>query len=125
MCDSSQNTPNNSTSALVVQKSNESSALLSYIIFKDHCIVDTCASDHMTGLQTVFSSYESCGADIKITIADGSTCKAAVVGNVYLSNMTLQSVLHVPNIWCHLISVSKLKRSQICCTFLLVVNFKT
>lgn len=71
---------------------------MSRTISEDHWIANTGASDHMTGLQTIFSSYKSCGAELKIFVADGSIYKAIGVGNVHLPNMTLQSVLHVPNI---------------------------
>lgn len=70
--DSSQDTPTNSTSAIVIHRSSGKTTLLSHIISEDHWIVDIGASDHMTGLQTVFSSYESCDGDIKISIVDGS-----------------------------------------------------
>lgn len=43
--DSSQNIPTNSTSAMVVHKSNKRTTLLSHIISKDHWIVGTGASD--------------------------------------------------------------------------------
>lgn len=58
LSNSSQNTPTNSIYALVFRESNERTTLLSHTIFEDHWIVDTDASDHMTGSQTVFFSYE-------------------------------------------------------------------
>lgn len=56
---------------------------------------------------------------------DVSISKAIDVGNVHLSNMTLQFVLHVPNIWCNLILVSKLTKDLHCAltAFLIPVNF--
>lgn len=52
--ESSQNTPTNSTSVLVVHKGNESTTLLFYTVSKDHWIVDTGASNHMIRLQDRF-----------------------------------------------------------------------
>lgn len=93
-------TPINSTSALIVHKGNEITNLLSHTISEDHWIVDTGAAYHMSGLQSVCSSYQNHGVDIKIS-TDGSISKAAVVGNVHLSNMNLQC-LNVPYIRCNL-----------------------
>lgn len=63
--------------------------LLSHIIFEDYCTVDIDASDHITDLQTFFSSYESYGANMKICVANSSISKVAGVGSVHLSNMML------------------------------------
>lgn len=71
--DSSQNTPTNSISALVVHKSNESTTLLSHTISEDHWIVDTGTSDHM------FFLLWNCDTDIEIFVLDGSISKAAVL----------------------------------------------
>ncbi|KAI5401521.1 hypothetical protein KIW84_066119 [Lathyrus oleraceus] len=70
-------------------------------------IVNSRASDHMTGESTLFSSYSPCAGNQKIKIADGSFSAIAGKGSVVLSQMlTLKNVLHVPNLSCNLISVS-------------------
>ncbi|KAI5418366.1 hypothetical protein KIW84_042851 [Lathyrus oleraceus] len=68
-------------------------------------IVDSGASDHMTGESTLFSSYSPCAGNQKIKIVDGSFSAIAGKGSVVLSQMlTLKNVLHVPNLSCNLIS---------------------
>ena len=80
-------------------------------------IVDSGASDHMTGESTLFSSYSPCAGNQKIKIADGSFSAIAGKGSVVLSPMlTLKNVLHVPNLSCNLISVSKLAQDINCQT---------
>ncbi|KAI5412874.1 hypothetical protein KIW84_057482 [Lathyrus oleraceus] len=80
-------------------------------------IVDSGASDHMTSESTLFSSYSPCAGNQKIKITDGSFSAIAGKGSVVLSPMlTLKNVLHVPNLSCNLISVSKLAQD---------INFQT
>lgn len=80
-------------------------------------ILDSGASDHMTGESTLFSSYSPCAGNQKIKIADGSFSAIAGKGSVVLSPvLTLNDVLHVPNLSCNLMSVSKLTRDINCQT---------
>jgi hypothetical protein len=80
-------------------------------------IVDSGASDHMTGDSTLFSSYSPCAGNHKIKIADGSFSAIAGKGSVVLSpSLTLKDVLHVPNLSCSLMSVSKLAQDKNCQT---------
>jgi hypothetical protein len=59
-------------------------------------IVDSGASDHMTGNSTSFSSYHLCAGNHKIKIADGSFSAVAGKSSVVLSaNPTLKDALHV------------------------------
>lgn len=72
-------------------------------------IVDFGASDHMTGESSFFASYSPCAGNQKIKIADGSFSAIAGKGCVVISpTLILQNVLHVPNLSCNLLSVSKL-----------------
>jgi hypothetical protein len=76
-------------------------------------IVDSGASDHMTGDSTMFSSYSPCAGNHKIKVADGSFSAIAGKGSVVLSpSLTLKDVLHVPNLSCSLMSVSKLAQEK-------------
>ncbi|RVW71043.1 Retrovirus-related Pol polyprotein from transposon RE1 [Vitis vinifera] len=62
-------------------------------------IVDSGASDHMTGDATIFDTYSSCPNNLTVRIADGSLSKVAGTGSVVLSrDLTLNSVLLVPNL---------------------------
>ncbi|RVX13979.1 Retrovirus-related Pol polyprotein from transposon TNT 1-94 [Vitis vinifera] len=57
-------------------------------------IVDSGASDHMTGDATIFDTYSSCPNNLTVRIADGSLSKVAGTGSVVLSrDLTLNSVL--------------------------------
>jgi len=80
-------------------------------------IVDLGASDHMTGESTLFSSYSPCAGNQKIKVADGSFSAVAGKGSVVLSPVnTLKNVLHVLNLSCNLMSVSKLAQDTNCQT---------
>jgi hypothetical protein len=64
-------------------------------------IVDSGASDHMTGESTLFSSYSPCAGNQKIKVVDDSFSAIAGKWSVVLSPLlTLKSVLHVPNLSC-------------------------
>jgi hypothetical protein len=80
-------------------------------------IVDSGASDHMTGESTLFSSYSPCAGNQKIKIADGSFSAVAGKGSVVLSpELSLENVLHVPKLSCNLMFVSKLAEDKNCQT---------
>ncbi|CAJ2638271.1 unnamed protein product [Trifolium pratense] len=76
------------------------------VISSSAWIIDSGASDHMTGDSTLFSSYGPCVGNHKIKIVDGSFSAIAGKGLVVLSpNLTLKDVLHVPNLSCSLMFV--------------------
>ncbi|RVW78704.1 hypothetical protein CK203_048478 [Vitis vinifera] len=55
------------------------------------------------------SSYTPCSGNLKIRIAGGTLCPNARKGSIFLSkNLTLKSVLHVPNLACNFLPVNKL-----------------
>ncbi|KAG8375958.1 hypothetical protein BUALT_Bualt09G0013300 [Buddleja alternifolia] len=58
--------------ALIAQKGKVS--LLSYKTTYGSWIVDTGASDHMTGSNSRMSNYEPCREKVGITVADGTIC---------------------------------------------------
>ena len=69
----------------------------------------------MTGDPTVFHKYSPCYENYTIRIADGSLSKVVGTGSVVLSkDLTLNSVLLVPNLDCNLLSISKLTRDMNC-----------
>ncbi|KAL6321725.1 hypothetical protein AAG906_031238 [Vitis piasezkii] len=79
-------------------------------------IVDSGASDHMTGDATIFDTYSSCPNNLTVRIADGSLSKVAGTGSVVLSrDLTLNSVLLIPNLG-NLLSISKLTKEKRCLT---------
>ncbi|RVW56514.1 Retrovirus-related Pol polyprotein from transposon TNT 1-94 [Vitis vinifera] len=80
-------------------------------------IVDTGASDHMTGDAAILQNYKPSNGHSSIHIADGSTSKIAGTGSIKLTkDLYLDSVLHVPNLDCNLLSISKLARDLQCVT---------
>lgn len=74
-----------------------------------------------SGNHTLFSSYSPCNSPIFVQIANGLLSKVARVGTVSLENITLQSVLFVPNYDCNSKIISALncmtKLSSNCCIF--------
>lgn len=80
-------------------------------------IVDTGASDHMTGDATLLQNYKPSSGHLSVLIADGSSSKIAGTGSIELTKeLYLNSVLHVPNLDCNLLSISKLACDLQCVT---------
>ncbi|RVW31826.1 hypothetical protein CK203_102000 [Vitis vinifera] len=62
-------------------------------------IVDTGASDHMTGDAAILQNYKPSNGHSSVHIADGSKSKIAGTGSIKLTkDLYLDSVLHVPNL---------------------------
>ncbi|GAA0147742.1 hypothetical protein LIER_07368 [Lithospermum erythrorhizon] len=80
-------------------------------------IVDSGASEHMTGDVNVFYKFSPHPSPSTVRIADGSHSKVAGIGSIKLTkNIILSSVLYVPKLDCNLISVGKLTRDLDCVT---------
>ena len=80
-------------------------------------IVDSGASDHMTGDLSVFHDDVPNFDNYTIRIADGTLSKVVGIGTVIISkDITLNSILFVPNLDCNLLSVSKITRDFNCIT---------
>ncbi|RVW35073.1 Retrovirus-related Pol polyprotein from transposon TNT 1-94 [Vitis vinifera] len=104
-------------SGTLAHKGNFFSAFTAGKKRKKPWIVDSGASDHMTGDATIFDTYSSCPNNLTVRIADGSLSKVAGTGSVVLSrDLTLNSVLLVPNLDCNLLSISKLTKEKRCIT---------
>ena len=79
-------------------------------------IVDSGATDHMTGNPHIFSNYQSQKVYSPIIIADGSTYNVEGIETVKPTpSTTLSSVLNLPSLAFNLISVSKLTNDLKCC----------
>ena len=75
-------------------------------------ILDSGASDHMTGNQSLFSQLSFSDSLPSVTLADGSQIKVRGIGQTHpLSQLSLHSVLFVPGCPFNLISISKLTRT--------------
>ncbi|RVW29262.1 Retrovirus-related Pol polyprotein from transposon TNT 1-94, partial [Vitis vinifera] len=104
-------------SGTLAHKGNFLSAFTAGKKRKKPWIVDSGASDHMKGDATIFDTYSSCPNNLTVRIADGSLSKVAGTGSVVLSrDLTLNSVLLVPNLDCNLLSISKLTKEKRCIT---------
>ena len=80
-------------------------------------VVDSEASDHMSGNVDLFENLNHCSNEFTVRIADGSISKMARIGTVVLSDkLSLKTVLFVPNLTCNLLSVSKLTKDLKCVT---------
>jgi hypothetical protein len=75
----------------------------------DPWIIDSGASDHMTGMSPLFSSYNPSSGRDKVRIAGGSLSPILGKGSVLVTpSMTLTSVLHVPNLVANLLSIARI-----------------
>ena len=69
----------------------------------------------MTSNHILFSTYALCPRTLKIKIADGSLSLVAEKGTIKISEkLILDSILHVPNITCNLLSINKLTKDLNC-----------
>lgn len=103
---------NSSPSCSLAQKDNYLNATLLSVHSSHPWIIDSGATDHMTGFAKLFLSYNPYAGNQKIKIADGSLSAIAEKGSIVISpSITLHDVLHIPNLSCNLLSVSKLTRS--------------
>lgn len=90
-------------------------------------IIDSGASDHMTGTSSLLFSYFICFGNDKVCIVDGSYSSIASKRNIPITpSLPLLSV-HVLKFTLNLLSVSHLTKSLNCSVtfFLLLVSFKT
>ena len=79
-------------------------------------VIDSGATNHMTGNPKTFSSFRSHLASSPVTIADGSTSNVVGSGTVKpTSSITLSSILSLPKLAFNLISISKLTKDLNCC----------
>lgn len=69
---SSQNLDNSNSSCSMAQKGNYHIASCLNTDSNTSWIIDSGASDHMTGSSELFSSYSPCAGNQKVKIADGS-----------------------------------------------------
>ena len=85
------------------------------MISDDTWIVDSGATDHMTGNKTIFHNLKFCHEHLKVKVANHVFTRVEGIGTITLSNqLAIHNVLYVPELTCNLISVSKLTKSQIC-----------
>lgn len=80
-------------------------------------IVDSGASDHMTGNLMVFHEYTPCHDNFSERIADGTLSRVVGTGSVVISkDITLHSMLYVSKVDRNLLSISRLTQDLNCVT---------
>ena len=95
-------------------RGNNNTTKLSGMFFLNSWIIDTGASNHMTGSLHYMSEIESM-PPILIKLPDGRLTQSTQQGKVCLgSHLSLQNVYYVDGLKCHLISVSQLNRDRAC-----------
>ena len=71
----------------------------------------------MTDAHHLFSTYSPCTDNLKVKIADGTLSPVAGKGSIRISeSITLNLVLHVPDLSCNLLSISQLTKMSNCST---------
>ena len=76
-------------------------------------IIDSCASRHVTGNASKFSSYTHLAIPESIQTADGTTQPVVGIGIVKcIDSVTLSNVLHAPSFPVNLLSISSTKRDR-------------
>ena len=78
-------------------------------------IIDSGATDHMTSHSNFFSNYTILSGRPKVKVANGTF--SSIIGqgiDSITSSLTLQNVLHIPNLSCNLLSVSKITKDLNC-----------
>lgn len=99
------------STAMLAQKGPPSAYLASHTPW----VIDSGASDHMTGVSTVISHCRPSGTSSRVTLANGSTTQIASLGSVTLNpSISLDTVLHVPRFPFSLLSVSKITNALNC-----------
>ena len=114
---SSSPTVNPSSLCSLAQKGNYLTISLYSVKPNLNCpwIIDSGATDHMTRSSKLFSLYGPCARKQKIKIANGSFSAIVGKGSIVISpSITLHNVLHVPNLSCNLLSVSKITHDLKC-----------
>ncbi|TYK25905.1 Cysteine-rich RLK (receptor-like protein kinase) 8 [Cucumis melo var. makuwa] len=108
------------TLSVIVQSGMSQSLGLISVDGTNLWILDSGATDHLTGFSEHFITYTSYASNEKIWIADGSSAPIARKGQIVLyDGFSLQNVLHVPKLSYNLLSISKITRELHCkATFL-------
>lgn len=99
----SENAENPTPMVSLATKGNIAYSLISQRIPTNSWIIDTGASDHLTGSLNLFSNFESCDKPISVSMDDGTISFAKGKGAAVIGGLILKSVLYVPNLQCNLI----------------------
>ena len=101
--------------ASLAQKGTFQNALTVKMEAPNYWIVDSSASDHMTGDENLFHTFSPCQENLTVRIADGSLSKVTGIGSISLTKkLILDFVLLVPKLDCNLLSINKLSKDKNC-----------
>ena len=89
---------------------NASSDKLSGMSFSNNWIIDTGASNHMTGNLNFFSNTSS--INTSVGLPNGAAIFVIKIGSVLLDGLSLDNVLYVPSMTCNLLLVSQLNAAR-------------
>ena len=90
---------------------------------QDPWVIDSGATDHMTGTSGLLSDLEQSSSLPNVTLANGSTTTVSGLGTANLSpNLSLFSILYIPDFPFNILSISKLIVLQF--FYPLIVSFK-
>ncbi|OAY25546.2 hypothetical protein MANES_17G047850v8 [Manihot esculenta] len=115
-----QNTLNTDSDSVSMAQSNiahsgNSFTYLTKFLPNGSWILDSGASDHISGNPSLFSTLVLPSTPSKVTLANGSQTQVKGIGNVYLlPSIPLTNVLFTPDYPYNLISVSKLTKDLHC-----------
>jgi hypothetical protein len=108
-----QNNPNSGSTASIAHTGNSSVCLSQSSL--GPWVIDSGASDHVTGNKSLFSSLSTSGFLPSITSANGSQTQSQGIGTVQiLPSLSVDSVLYIPGCPFNLLSVNRLTRSLDC-----------
>jgi hypothetical protein len=75
----------------------------------DSRIIDSDASDHMTDISSMFSSYNLCSGRQKVKIVDGSLSSVSGKGSIHVTtSLSLSFVLHIPYFAANLLFITRI-----------------
>ena len=77
-------------------------------------VIDSGASDHMTSNSSIISNISHLSSPSFVTVANGTKTHVQGIGTVSTPNLTLSSVLYLPQFFLNLLSVHKLTHSLNC-----------
>lgn len=104
-------------SSSAIHTGGNSYVFSSSINHKVEWIFDCGATDHICSCLNEFDSFNRINP-ISVRLPNGSTLLTELSGDVRISNsLLLKDVLYIPNFSCNLISISKLNKAKITCTF--------
>ena len=108
--------PFSDSSTSLMAHSTAISSLTSQPPKGDPWIIDSDASNHMTGARSLFRDYFPYQGDRRVKLANGSFTCVAGHGIVWLKDFffCLFSVLYVPSLSCNLLSISKVTADLRC-----------